>query len=93
MSAYLTGTSRYHVDDVLTVDQLAERLQVAPSPATCHNAQTLAAAGGPCNWQGADRQMLTVGQLAGCACNACGEWRDYRSADGSPGEHIEDGER
>jgi hypothetical protein len=42
----------------------------------------LAAAGGPCAWEGLDRMALSVAQLSTCACVKCVEWRDYRAAKG-----------
>jgi hypothetical protein len=41
-------------------------------------AERLAANGGPCRWDGLDREALTAGQLGECHCRLCGQWLESK---------------
>jgi hypothetical protein len=45
-------------------------------------AEAIAEAGGPCNWQGLDLSALTLKQLSECHCPQCSKWIEYREANG-----------
>lgn len=44
-------------------------------------AKTIAADGGPCQWEALGRTNLTATQLAECACPRCAEWLAYRKTE------------
>ena len=45
-------------------------------------AEAIAEAGGPCNWQGLDLSALTLKQLSECHCPQSSKWIEYREANG-----------
>ena len=50
---------------------------------------TLAEAGGPCSWDGADRSRLTTTQLRTCDCTLCREWLAHKAEDAAPPNRSE----